>query len=226
MSEGMRALESQDFAAARTAFEQAGTIRPGSSDVARALAQTTEAVKLETIARRREAALAHEAAEAWRKAEAEYRAVVDVDPTIRFAVDGAARTARYAELHEKIDFQLGRSERLSDAAALEEASRLLGEAMGTKPRSPALERKVAALEELVQTFSTPVQVSFLSDNETDVTVYRVGRLGKFDRRALELRPGTYTVVGSREGYRDVRRELVVRADEPPEPLLVRCEERI
>lgn len=226
MSEGLQALGAKDFSGARAAFERAETIRPGASEAAEAIAQTKEGERLETIARRREAARAYERDEAWRKAEAEYRAVLAIDPTIRFAIDGAAHAQRRAELHENIDFQLAHSERLSDAAALEEASGLLQEASKTEPSGPALERKVAALDELVRTYSTHVEVQLLSDNETEVIVYRVGRLGKFDRRALELRPGTYTVVGSREGYRDVRRELVVRVDAPPEPLVVRCEERI
>jgi len=59
-----------------------------------------------------------------------------------------------------------------------------------------------------------------------VTIYRVGRLGTFTRQTLDLRPGTYTIVGSRQGYRDVRLELVVRPGETPAPLSVRCEEEI
>jgi len=69
-------------------------------------------------------------------------------------------------------------------------------------------------------------LSVQSDELTEVTVYRVGRLGTFERQRLQLRPGTYTVVGSRRGYRDVRHTLVIVAGEIPNPLTVRCEERI
>ncbi len=65
-----------------------------------------------------------------------------------------------------------------------------------------------------------------SDNITRVTVYRIGELGSFARHTLELVPGTYTVVGTRPGYRDVRRELAVRPGQVPEVLVIRCEERI
>ncbi len=57
-------------------------------------------------------------------------------------------------------------------------------------------------------------------------VYKTGRLGKFARRELDLRPGTYTVVGSRRGYKDVRRQLVVETGAAPKPFEVRCEEKI
>ena len=39
-------------------------------------------------------------------------------------------------------------------------------------------------------------------------------------------PGRYIVVGTRLGYRDVRRELVVEAGREPPLLVVRCEEEI
>jgi hypothetical protein len=57
-------------------------------------------------------------------------------------------------------------------------------------------------------------------------MHRVGPLGNFESREIELRPGTYTVVGTCAGYRDVRREVEVAAGAPPAPVIVRCEEKI
>jgi hypothetical protein len=57
-------------------------------------------------------------------------------------------------------------------------------------------------------------------------IYHVGRLGRFQSRRLELRPGNYTAVGSRPGYRDVRRVFSVRPGEPPPPVQLRCEEPV
>lgn len=65
-----------------------------------------------------------------------------------------------------------------------------------------------------------------SDNATEVTLYRVGRLGRFQERAVTLTPGTYTLVGSRPGYRDVRVELVVAPDSEPPRIFIACEERV
>ena len=59
-----------------------------------------------------------------------------------------------------------------------------------------------------------------------MVIYRVARLGKFDNHQLELRPGDYTVVGSRPGYRDVREVIRVRPGTSIPPLSVRCEEAI
>jgi hypothetical protein len=71
-----------------------------------------------------------------------------------------------------------------------------------------------------------VRVALASDNVTEVQIYRVGKLGAFDRRELELLPGKYTAVGTRAGFRDVRREFTVMPGLPPPSLMIRCEEPI
>jgi hypothetical protein len=69
-------------------------------------------------------------------------------------------------------------------------------------------------------------VQLVSDNATDVSIYKIGKLGSFQSRALKLRPGTYVAVGSRAGYRDVRLEFRVAPELESEPVVVRCEEKI
>jgi hypothetical protein len=66
----------------------------------------------------------------------------------------------------------------------------------------------------------------VSDNVTDVFVYKIGRLGNFMRKEIRLRPGTYVVVGSRPGYRDVRVEFRVAPEIDMEPVIIQCEEPI
>ena len=73
---------------------------------------------------------------------------------------------------------------------------------------------------------TPIRVTLYSDKKTEVLVFRVGRLGVFERHDLDLRPGRYTVVGSRDGYRDVRRTLNVEPGKTDIRLTVRCEEKL
>jgi hypothetical protein len=74
------------------------------------------------------------------------------------------------------------------------------------------------------TAATEVAVRLLSDERTEVSVLRVGALGRFREKALTLRPGSYVVVGTRPGYRDSRHTLVVPPGRSPQPLTVRCEE--
>ena len=79
------------------------------------------------------------------------------------------------------------------------------------------------MEELLETYGIPVSVTLRSDNRTEVTLSSVGRLGTFAEKELHLRPGAYTIVGSRDGCRDVRASILVRPD--MQPVEIRCEEK-
>ena len=76
---------------------------------------------------------------------------------------------------------------------------------------PVLQKQLTTLKDWVARADVPVPIALQSDNVTQVTIYRVGPLGTFAERSLELVPGSYTVVGTRPGYRDVRREINVTA---------------
>jgi hypothetical protein len=74
--------------------------------------------------------------------------------------------------------------------------------------------------------ATPLTVRLVSDNATEVSIFRVGQLGKFSTRELELRPGEYVAVGSRPGFRDVRLEFRVAPEIELRPIVIKCEEPI
>ncbi len=65
-------------------------------------------------------------------------------------------------------------------------------------------------------------LSLESDNATEVAIQRVGFLGTFDRRQVELKPGKYTVTGKRTGFRDVRREITVAPGQSGQTIVIRC----
>ena len=226
MSEAVAALKRRDFEPARAGFERARAIKPDAPGVADGLEAVKEGERVQAIAAHREKAMVFEKRETWRLAEQQYQAVLDVDDAIRFAQEGKARAAVRAELSETLEFHIGHPERLSEDKILEEASAILDDASAVLNAGPKIEAQIARLTDLVAEFSTPVQVRLLSDGKTEVVVYKIGPIGKFATHALVLRPGTYTVVGRRQGYRDVRYRLVVHADTPPEPLDIRCQEEI
>jgi tetratricopeptide (TPR) repeat protein len=169
---------------------------------------------------------AFEQQERWHDAEREYAAALALDPALRFARTGRERSAARAALHDELEYHIAHPDRLSDDKVLEEARTALAEARDIEPTPQKLRRQMNRLQSAIEVATTPVRVLLVSDGLTNVVVYRVGRLGTFERRTLDLRPGTYTVVGTREGYRDVRRQLVVVAEGESKPLTVRCEEEI
>ncbi|MEM8931070.1 MAG: hypothetical protein AAGE94_07835, partial [Acidobacteriota bacterium] len=196
------------------------------AQVADAVAQVDAAERGARLAAHREAGRAAESSERFRDAMAEYRAALTLDPTVVFALQGLERATVRATLADALDAALARPDRLSSGTVLAEAERLLGRAEAVAEPGPAHRDRIERLGVVIARYSQPVAVELRSDGVTDVTVYRVGRLGAFEQRTVELRPGTYTVVGHRPGHRDVRLELVVEPGTVPGPLDVRATEAV
>jgi len=85
---------------------------------------------------------------------------------------------------------------------------------------------LAAFRSLEYTFDVPVRLELVSDNATEVQIQRVGTFGTFSKREIELKPGKYTVVGTRPGFRDVRRDVTIAPGRDVQTISVSCVEPI
>jgi len=131
-----------------------------------------------------------------------------------------------AALHVQLDKYIEDPDSLSSAANMARATRLVVDITRMPEIGPRLGGQRDELSRLLKRAATPLTVSFVSDNATDVSIYKVGKLGSFETYQLDLRPGTYVAVGSRPGYRDVRLEFRVGPEIELQPVVVRCEEAI
>ncbi len=226
MTRALGALDAGRTTEADKALAEAERLRPGDPAVrdARARLQAMRAQAALDSLRRQAAAKVR--AEDWPAAAGLYRKALAVDPAAGFAGTGLRRAEQRAKLHAQFDHYLDKPARVYSAAPLANAKQLLAAASDAPPQEPRLAKKIAALRELVVGAETPMTVTLQSDGATEVVIYRVGRLGRFDTHALQLTPGDYTIVGSRPGYRDVRKVIQLRPGRPPPMLLVRCEEAI
>ena len=226
LARGFAAQASGDREAARRAFEEARKMRPGAAEPQRALAQLEQEARTDRIADRLASARELESRERWQEALDAYKEILAIDSTVAFAQDGAARTAPRDELHDQLELYLTQPERLFSAPVRAAARGALAKASQIKDPGPVLTRQMRTLDDWLRRAETPVAVALQSDNVTRVTIFRVGDLGTFEQRSLELMPGKYTAVGTRPGYRDVRREFTVLPGSGPALLEIRCEERI
>jgi serine/threonine protein kinase len=226
MSDGLAALNHKDFGAARSELTQARQIRPHGPEAAEALARLDAAERLSKLENLKARAKAAEQAEQWENALNDYQAALQIDNTLQFAIQGKQRCSQRSELDKRLQFYLQKPEVLESEEYLAKASDLLKASAVADPRGPRLQDQVQHLSRLVEIARTPVPVTLLSDDQTEVAVYRVGKLGRLTQRELSLRPGRYTVVGTRDGYRDVRREIDVRAQNSPIRIRVECSEKI
>jgi len=226
MARGYAALAANDRAGARVAFEAARVIRPDAPEIAPALGQIEQEQRTAAITAKLEQAQQMETREQWAQALVRYREVLELDSTIAAASEGAARASSRAALNEQLELYLTQPERLFSQSVRASAKQMIERAGAIEHPGPVLKKQIATLQQWLARADVPVPVALQSDNLTRVTIYRVGELGAFDRRSLELLPGSYIVVGTRPGYRDVRREIMVRPGGTPEPVVIRCEDPI
>jgi len=224
MSRALSALDTGRYATAAKALDEAARLRPGTrvvTDARRRLAAARRAAELDRL---RNDAGQRVSAEAWVEATTLYRAALKIDPAAGFAKGGLEHASGRVRLHERMDHYLATPRRLYSPGPLAEAEKLLADTRPVPAGEVQLATKGRRLTELVDTAKRPRPVRLRSDGETEVTVYHIGRLGRFAEQTLQLRPGSYTVIGVRPGYRDVRITFEVVPDQPPPAVDVRCRE--
>jgi aconitase B len=199
---------------------------PQSSEPADGLLQVDQGLRLDDIAALEIEAAALAQAERWEAAGEIYEKILELDANLAFAQEGRARAGEMVRLHEQLDEYLANPDSLSADRTMQRATQLVVEITRMDSAGPRLVDQRDELARLLKRAATPLNVTLVSDEQTNVSVYKVGRLGTFDQTELALRPGTYVAVGSRPGYRDVRREFRVAPEIDMEPVVVQCEEPI
>jgi hypothetical protein len=226
MTEGLDALAAGNYPTARAAFEAAKTLKPDSRQPVDGLLQVDQEVRLANIRRLEQEAAALEEGEEWQAAAQKYEQILEIDALLEFAQQGLARARERASLHAQLETWIAEPDSLSAPATMQTATNLLLQISRMSPVGPRLEDQKNELSRLLKRAATPLTVQFVSDNTTEVSIFRVGQLGTFSTHELQLRPGAYVAVGSRPGFRDVRLEFRVAPEIELEPIVIKCEERI
>ncbi len=226
MSEGFAAFETQRNVAAKSAFERARKMKPEAAEAGAALAQVENQILANKISKRLSAALTLEGQEKWEESAKQYRSAVRLDADL----DGAAASAKRADKRAKLDRHLlsfiGQPHRLGNDAVHAEAQAVLTRARSIPDPGTRLSAQIGRLTRAIEVARTPVAITLVSDNATEVTLYRLGPLGHFERHAISVIPGNYVVVGRRDGFRDVRVEFEVSPEHRDAMITVRCEEKL
>lgn len=226
MTAGYAALDDARYDEAERQFKSAQKILPAATEPGNALAETRIArtqAQIQAFRRRAESAAEREN---WNQAVAAYQEILEIDDTVVFARSGLIASKARAQLDQRLKEALARPERLGNDRVYQDTRALYQQAISLESKGPLLREQLARLNDLLEKAAIPVPVLLQSDELTDVTVYKVAHLGTFRRQQLTLKPGVYTAVGVRRGFRDVRKKFTVNHDQQSQVVEIACTERI
>ena len=226
IGDALAAIRGGRLDVARTALERARTLRPNAPEVVAGLAELNSSQVGQQLASVKAGAEALETAERWADALGEYQRVLAADASLEFARQGRDRVAPRAELAARLQGLIDQPSRLASPEVRLEADRLLIRARAVVGAGPVLRSQISRLELALPAWDQPVKLLLESDGQTAVTIQRVADYGGFESREIELKPGRYTLIGTRSGFRDVRREVVVAPGTDTQRVQIRCTDPI
>ncbi|WP_226704852.1 hypothetical protein [Microbulbifer elongatus] len=226
MSAGYASIASGDFSKAKASFITARKLKPNATDPDVGITQAENGIAQASIDRLFAIAAENEQNEQWHKAAEQYRKLIAKDGSLVEALTGKARSEARAKLDDQLQELLEDPLTLGQSKRNRYAREVLADARALKTDTPRLSNQIEQLESALTKSLIPITVLLQSDASTNVTIYHVGKLGNFSQREIALKPGRYTVVGTRQGYRDVRRELVVDPSGESPVVTIECAEKI
>jgi len=226
MSSGYKELQQNKYDQALVFFNQAKEIKPTSAAVVQAIKQSTNERMQAKISIKLEQAQKHIKQENWSKALNKYNEILLLDKSLLQAQVGVLKSTARLTLSDQLNNFIDNPERLSNKNVYQQAQFAKQDAMKIEYPGEKLLQQITSINQLMIQAKIPLLVTIKSDNQTMVTLHRNGKLGRFLAKELSLTPGEYTLVGSRDGFRDVRQAFVLHADESHPTIVIQCSERV
>ena len=224
LTSGFKLLESESFELARRAFQRVLDLDSENQTARSGLEQIAVSKDLFTIKEKNSVGKIELSSGKWENARQTYEEILLIDSNIQTAIEGrnlAMSHQRVEDLLTKINAE---PFKLSSEKLFLEAQFILREAHDLEFQTGKLVDLIERTSKLLSVYAEPVDVVLLSDNATDILISNVGRIGKFQKKIVSLRPGRYTIRGSQIGCKDIYRTIDVSPEFNSVTLV--CEERL
>jgi tetratricopeptide (TPR) repeat protein len=226
MSQAVKAIDQKDFEDAENYLEQASNLAVDTLAVSQ-LRDLLQAQKAQwRIDTRLDTAIEYEQKEDWATAVANYDDILSTDPNLSDIAIMRLKAAARASLDRSIKAIIQDPLSLASEEKFDSAKNTLSDINKISNPGVILLEQRQQLAKIIAQIKVPVPVTFQSDRQTEVTLFRVSRLGRFQSTTVSLRPGRYTLAGERPGFRDVRIDFTVLPGTEIQPILVECLEKI
>tara|TARA_Y200000002_G_scaffold124505_1_gene102131 strand:+ start:689 stop:2089 length:1401 start_codon:yes stop_codon:yes gene_type:complete len=226
MSQGFSALNKNDFSLAREFFNEALITYPNRSDVKEALVQLETRQTSFQISKKIAIAESEEREENWQKALEIYESALLQDSTL---IDIQAKLINIrirAQLDKNIQNFIYNPLTLSSESNYQSAKSLLLNAERINNQGVKLKNQILKLSNIIEDSRKLFNINLLSDQKTEITIFKVGTIGLFEKYTMSLIPGEYIAQGRRSGFRDKRVEFVIEPSQTIKDITIICSEKI
>ena len=226
LSTGLQAVERRDLGAAQTSLTQARAKSPDRPELT-VLEKNIEALYRDlSLASALNEANQSVSNDDWDRAYQAFSKARSIDPANAAATEGERIAAELLAGRRGLDSFLKRPDRLASKTVAAAARQVLEKVRYLTGLSPTLKDSTEKLSKLIEQASRPVEVLVKSDGKTDITVRRIGIVGKTLGKVIKLRPGDYTFEGRRAGYKSKLINLSVPVDGENIEIRIICDEQI
>lgn len=161
----------------------------------------------------------------WDKARIAYEKLLDLEPDHEEAIEGIIRVGRTVRAKLEYEKLIELAQQHIQAADYQTAIRTYNQAMQTKPGYLEISPEIANIRVTLEQNSKPIDITFISDDRTWVSISNYRMLGKIKSESVSLPPGDYEVIGRRKKYQDVLLLLKVRPGMTTRQVSVVCNVR-
>ncbi len=165
-------------------------------------------------------------ADSWQDALAFFGKARSIQPENKSAIDGYMLAQAITAAHAALSGYLETPDRLSSPNVAKLAKKAVSQARTVSNLSPSVMSMVENLELTLTLYQTKVAVRVFSDGQTAIAVRGIGRIGKVMRKTIELKPGSYSFEGKREGYKSVLIQVKVPPGTQEVEVSVICNEQV
>ena len=236
ISEVVKNIKDRDYEKAKINLSKAGEIIPDDTvvnELSKKLNLNINAVKIKSYQKKGKQ---YEKQEEWQKALNLYEKINHIDPYTINGKTNEQRVRAYIVINEMLEKIVKNNHRLQDKKIIQKAKKTLvniKKEIGKQnallydiDKTPELDKKIRQAERVIDLASINVPVTLISDNKTDIEIYKIAKYGKLKNKTISLTPGVYTIVGTRSGYRDQRKKIKISASEKKVIVTIQCRERI
>ena len=226
ISIAMASVEQKELLKAWREFEEAKNIFPDRSElrvVERAIRTLELEIKIRELLTLAEAASNNDE---WKKAERYFLKAETIAPNNKRVVEGIKISEQVINATAIVEKYIACPHRLSSDNVAKSAQDFLWDQAKVAQFSGLLSAKMDRLEQLVISYGTKVAVRLVSDELTFVSIRGLGSVGKISEKVIQIRPGKYTIEGSREGFRSKLVEFEIKPESKLFSIEIYCDERI